>query len=28
VQGRRYYRPSDLGLEPEVARRLAEHDDG
>jgi putative ATPase len=28
VQGRRYYRPSDLGFEAEVARRLAEHDDG
>jgi putative ATPase len=26
VQGRRYYRPSDLGFEAEVVRRLAEHD--
>jgi putative ATPase len=27
IQGRRYYTPSALGFEAEVARRLAEHDD-
>ena len=28
VQGKRYYRPSPHGFEAEVARRLADHDDG